>query len=489
MKNINERCPLSTECERKKCEYRFKEYDCSYYSANARPGEGIEGMEVTPDILDMFDDEGERREIEYIDIDLIHPHPDNPRKNVGDVSELAESIKHSGIMQNLTVVPYEGEYRVIIGHRRLAASKKAGLNEVPCVVVEMSEKEQIATMLSENMQRVDLSVAEEVQGIQMLLDLGDSVNDITKLTGFSESKVRTRMKLGKLSVKDLEGCRGGTLQDYVKISEIEDEKDRQEALRALGTSNFNYVLASISNRQTNRKSKQEWLEILNSFAEPIKVTSTKKYVSFEYFSHAAKNYNIPEDKDTVNYYYEECGSFARIYRDYTAEEAEKNAQKTAEEEKRKADREMRKKQLEELGEQFKKLRWDFVKEYTGNKSHAYVLLEFLINYLFEHIGYSNIEGEEELCELLQLPCDEDYREGEQYRKMLLKTPQKILLNFIALQVEDVRTGTWNWYGAFEENEKLTAYYEALKNCGYEMADEEKAFYEGTHELYYVEEEE
>ena len=137
MKNINDRCPFSTECERKKCEHRFKESECDYYHANNTGDVNVDGVSV--DILDYFDDEGEERKLEYIDINLIHPHPDNPREDVGDVSELAESIKHSGIMQNLTVVPYEGEYRVIIGHRRLAASKLAGLTELPCVVVEMSE--------------------------------------------------------------------------------------------------------------------------------------------------------------------------------------------------------------------------------------------------------------------------------------------------------------------------------------------------------------
>lgn len=72
-----------------------------------------------------------------IDIDKIHAHPDNPRKDVGDVTELAESIKEQGIMQNLTVVPYfskvhnrvmNGLYTVIIGHRRLAAAKKSRLD-------------------------------------------------------------------------------------------------------------------------------------------------------------------------------------------------------------------------------------------------------------------------------------------------------------------------------------------------------------------------
>ena len=69
-----------------------------------------------------------------IKIEKLYPHPQNPRKDIGDISELAESIKNQGIFQNLTVIKGgagvpEGEdgYTVIIGHRRLAASKLAGL--------------------------------------------------------------------------------------------------------------------------------------------------------------------------------------------------------------------------------------------------------------------------------------------------------------------------------------------------------------------------
>ena len=105
-------------------------------------------------------------EIKYIPVSKLWRHPDNPRKDLGDVTELAESIKVNGVLQNLTVVPLIGEitkkwdgesYRVIIGHRRLAAAKIAGLTELPCIVAEMTEKEQLSTMLVENMQRSDLT--------------------------------------------------------------------------------------------------------------------------------------------------------------------------------------------------------------------------------------------------------------------------------------------------------------------------------------------
>lgn len=92
--------------------------------------------------------------IKNIEISRIRPHYNNPRKELGDLTELAESIKKTGILQNLTVVPWfsnitksgaddpvkqeEMGYIAVIGHRRLAAAKLAGLKEVPCVISDMS---------------------------------------------------------------------------------------------------------------------------------------------------------------------------------------------------------------------------------------------------------------------------------------------------------------------------------------------------------------
>ena len=99
-------------------------------------------------------------EITMIPIGLLEHHPNNPRLELGDLTELAESIRARGIMQNLTVVPdiTTQKYLVVIGNRRLEAARIAGLAELPCHVSSMDEKEQMATMLMENMQRQDLTI-------------------------------------------------------------------------------------------------------------------------------------------------------------------------------------------------------------------------------------------------------------------------------------------------------------------------------------------
>lgn len=85
--------------------------------------------------------------IEMIPTYDLFPHPQNPRKELGDLDELVDSIKANGVLQNLTVVPRDGGgYTVIIGHRRLAAARRAGLTELPCMIVFCSF-EQTATLI------------------------------------------------------------------------------------------------------------------------------------------------------------------------------------------------------------------------------------------------------------------------------------------------------------------------------------------------------
>lgn len=99
--------------------------------------------------------------IQELPVGLLDPNPDNPRRSVGDVTELADSIRSQGIKQNLLVVPHdvthgghvEHRYRVVIGHRRLAAAKQAGLRTVPCKVEALTHREELEIMLVENTQR------------------------------------------------------------------------------------------------------------------------------------------------------------------------------------------------------------------------------------------------------------------------------------------------------------------------------------------------
>ena len=201
-------------------------------------------------------------EIVMIPIDHLIPHPDNPRKDLGDLTELAESIKGNGILQNLTVVPiacvpkltgrdYGVEdpkdndlYVVVIGHRRLAAAKMAREETVPCSIVLMSQGQQQETMLIENMQRSDLTVYEQAQGFQMMLDMGHSVQTIVNRTGFSETTVRRRLKMAELDPAKLKevSSRQLSLMDFDRLGQIDDLTTRNECLDKIGTRDFDMAV-------------------------------------------------------------------------------------------------------------------------------------------------------------------------------------------------------------------------------------------------------
>ena len=218
--------------------------------------------------------------IEMIPVEQLHHHPENPRKDLGDITELTESIRKNGVMQNLTVVPghmmtkeeyvqaarAEGAtketaedayrqataedrwasdgYTVVIGSRRMEAAKAAGLAEVPCVVSDMDHRTQIATMLEENMQRADLTVYEQAQGFQMMMDLGYKPEEISEKTGFSETTVRRRLKMAELDKGAFQKAVGKqiTMDDLDRLGKVKSLKQRNALLKQYGESNFNWEL-------------------------------------------------------------------------------------------------------------------------------------------------------------------------------------------------------------------------------------------------------
>lgn len=169
--------------------------------------------------------------------ELLTPHPDNPRKNLGDLSELRESIREHGVMQNLTVLIdselNEGGYTILIGHRRFAASEGI-LDELPCVTVKgLSHKEQVGIMLCENMQRSDLTFMEQAQGFQMMLDLGDTIQTVSKKTGFSEATVKHRLEIAKLDQKTLKETQEIfqlSISDFIELEKVKDLEVRNDIL-------------------------------------------------------------------------------------------------------------------------------------------------------------------------------------------------------------------------------------------------------------------
>ena len=101
----------------------------------------------------------------------IRPNPAQPRKifRPDSLRELSDSIRQHGILQPLSVRRVEGGYELIAGERRLRAAQDAGLTDIPCILMQMDDRESGMAAMVENLQRQDLDFVEEAMGISRLL--------------------------------------------------------------------------------------------------------------------------------------------------------------------------------------------------------------------------------------------------------------------------------------------------------------------------------
>lgn len=426
-----------------------------------------------------------------IAIEKLHPHPDNPRKVLGDIDELADSIKANGILQNLTVVPMNDdwtEFTVIIGHRRLAAAKQAGLTELPCAVVEMTEKEQLSTMLTENMQRSDLTVYEEAKGCQLLLDLGDTVAEVAEKTGFSESKIRRRVKLCELDEEAFKESqiRQPTLQDYDRLNQIKDIDVRNGLLKSIGTNNFDNLLYAAVKKQETDEEKEK----IEKFCLEHGMTKVRKYneIPDNYIYtgiFALKDLILKDFVDgRKRYFYFAYGSNVYIY----AEVLKKQEKNDAEEEKRKLEKQKWyeiDEQAEEIDERCEALRRSFMREGNFNDdAKKQELINYILYSMSERTEYNQIS----FCALSGLKYD-DNNECINLDDCMKDTGKMLMAAAYAF-FKDWQNGSSYISVDYADktvtrkiNPELNRFYNLLCKLGYVMSDEEIQLRDGTHPIF------
>lgn len=158
-----------------------------------------------------------------IPIDKIRPSPDQPRKHIGDVRELSDSIREKGVLEPLLVryVPREDMYYIISGERRYHASQAAGLHELPCIEKIADDAETLELALIENLQRKDLTPFEEADGLQRLADQFDYTHDdIAKKIGRSRSSVTETMSLRVIPADVRRACIEGSISSKSLLLQV-----------------------------------------------------------------------------------------------------------------------------------------------------------------------------------------------------------------------------------------------------------------------------
>jgi ParB family chromosome partitioning protein len=171
-------------------------------AARSRLGRGLAALIGDVGGESQASERGSRNQ-RKVPIEFIRANPRNPRRmfSDGELDELTASIRERGIIQPI-VVRNRGvdQFEIIAGERRWRAAQRAGLHEVPVVVLDVTDSEALELAIIENVQRTDLNPLEEATGYQVLAaEFNHSQEDIAKVVGKSRSHVANAMRLLKLS--------------------------------------------------------------------------------------------------------------------------------------------------------------------------------------------------------------------------------------------------------------------------------------------------
>lgn len=438
-------------------------------------------------------------EIQNISIELVKVHPNNVRKTYNDIEELAESIKAKGILQNLTVVPdpqEPGKYLTVIGNRRLTAARMAGLETVPCIVSDMDEKEQTSVMLLENIQRSDLTVYEQAQGFQMMLDLGETEDTIAEKTGFSKKTVRHRLNIAKLDSKTLmeKERQDGyqlSLTDLYELEKIKDVKIRDKILKD-STDSRDLARRAI-NAQKEQK-RQENMKLYVAMMKKLGLKKAPKEADSEFYTdkwERMKDYSLDkeppktmkfEDNGEPMFYLERYGTLYVIRK----KKKEKKALTPAQEAERQNKR--NKKQIKAILKEAANTRKAFIEDILSGRIKKVTNEEKVVAELFEQMmSWETFTGHNTLKEFfLGDKCynaqKEDVEAAE--KKMEGLSVLHKLLCMISAMVADADLVDWNYTYSTGKGKKTKAFYKVLELYGFQYPnDEEKGVVEGTSDLY------
>ncbi|MCI0487494.1 MAG: ParB/RepB/Spo0J family partition protein [Blastocatellia bacterium] len=172
-----------------------------------------------------------------IPIDKLAPNPNQPRIEVGDLSELIASIKEKGVLEPLLVRPSDvGRFMIISGERRYRASLEAGLTELPCIEMDVDDRAVAEISLIENLQRKDLTPFEEAEGLQALADkFGYTHEEIARKVGKSRSSVTEALSLASIPSDVRELCRRADITSKSLLLQVVRQPSVDEMRRFVST--------------------------------------------------------------------------------------------------------------------------------------------------------------------------------------------------------------------------------------------------------------
>ncbi|MGB9764606.1 MAG: ParB/RepB/Spo0J family partition protein [Candidatus Saccharicenans sp.] len=187
------------------------------------------GMRHDPHFVELLATKTSAPRVRLISIDRIDPNPRQARNELGNLQELMESIKSKGVLEPILVRPKGDRFEIIAGERRYLASKNIGLKEIPCIEMTVEDQEAMEISLIENLQRKDLDIFEEADGLKALMTLygyshqqiaekiGKARSTITEIISISRIPESLRIKLKEAGINSR-----STIIEISKIENLEN---------------------------------------------------------------------------------------------------------------------------------------------------------------------------------------------------------------------------------------------------------------------------
>ncbi len=241
--------------------------------------------------------------IAEIEIKLIHPHGNQPRKNFDPerLEELAGSIREHGILQPILLRPIDNGYEIVAGERRWRAAQMAGLDKLPALVREMGDAEVAEISLIENLQRDDLSVIEEAMAYQEMIEKYNYTQEmLAGKIGRSRTHITNTMRLMSLPPQVIE------LIESKKIA-----PGHARALLGLSSTHAqvkaaqNIARGKLSVRQTEEIVKSEKDTTQKGTNKPPEIADLEERLQKHFGTRAEINRKGQGGKVEISYYNEE----------------------------------------------------------------------------------------------------------------------------------------------------------------------------------------
>jgi len=239
-------------------------------------------MRHDPHFVELIASKSPAPRVRLIPIEKIDPNPHQARSELGNIEELMESIRTKGVLEPILVRAKGDRFEIIAGERRYVASKNLGLKEIPCIEMDVEEQEAMEISLIENLQRKDLDIFEEADGLKALMNLyGYSHQEIAEKIGKARSTITEIISVSRIPLNLREKLKKAGINSrstIIEIAKIEDEE------------NMAKLVDQIIERRLTRTDTRDLTRLFKEKEDQEK--QKPKYFVFNYVPKDNKNYKL-----------------------------------------------------------------------------------------------------------------------------------------------------------------------------------------------------